>query len=499
MPILQGLSGEKKELVNMKIIKIHTPYIRIAKKQYSTYQELVQFFKDNEIYTPKLYIAYRKEHPELVSSFPSWSQIHVGKQYPEFNWRDIRPEDWEPDLLPKKQYSTYQELVQFFKDNEIYTLKSYIDYRKEHPELVKAFPGWSDISSGKQYPEFNWGDIRPEGWERKPWGKQYSTYQELVQFFKDNEIYTGSQWTRFRSEHPELVKAFPNWGDISSKKPYPEFNWRDIRPEGWIRPQDPAGRWRVPYIDFASFLKSKNLLTWEAYTNYRKDHPEIHNKFPSMSVILRGDVYPEFNWGDIRPDDWRVKFKEFAPYEDFLQFVKENEIYGSGQWRQFRKNNPDLVKKFPSENWLYVEYPEFSWYDLRTLDTTIKPKPYSEFINFAISQRITSNKDWLEHCELNGVPEGMQLYPWLSYQGFNWSHVWSKMGLGARPLEQRDCGERYETNPAYLPKSSLSNWYEKHKTAENLQTALSKLQQPIMEFPQQEQQIAAFNLSRMKK
>ena len=37
------------------------------------------------------------------------------------------------------------------------------------------------------------------------------------------------------------------------------------------------------------------------------------------------------------------------------------------------------------------------------------------------------------------------------------------------------------------------------KTPENLQMALSKLQQPIMEFPQQEQQIAAFNLSRMKK
>jgi predicted DNA-binding protein YlxM (UPF0122 family) len=94
----------------------------------------------------------------------------------------------------------------------------------------------------------------------------------------------------------------------------------------------------------------------------------------------------------------------------------------------------------------------------------------------ATDQAVASNDSWYKLAQSSGYnrtePASMnEISSALKQEGFWSSHRWSE-------------------------NDRIAMYF---KTPENLQMALSKLQQPIMEFPQQEQQIAAFNLSRMKK
>ena len=428
----------------------------IIAKTKPSYKEFVSFLKNNEIYTPKKYKEFRKHNPELVKDFPSWTQIFLRKRYPEFNWNDVRPEGWSPNAPKRKEYAPYEDLVKLMKKHKIYTTDQWTQFRSNYPELVTSYPNWSYINSGRTYPEFSWSDIRPEGWSPyAPKRKEYAPYEDLVKLMKKHKIYTTNQWTQFRSNYPELVISYPNWSDINSGRTYPEFNWNDIRPEGWRR------YWEKPYLDFVNFLKTNNLFSWKDYSNYWRSHPEIQKTFPSMDTIIRGKAYPEFNWRDIRSDDWRNwRKKKFAPYDEFLQFIKDNKIYSEKQWRLFRRSNPTLVNNFPSAGWMKNEYPDFSWIDFRELygPKPIKEKSYHEFVNFAISKDITTPKQWIEYCERYGVPEGFYSKPWEYYPEFNWSHVWKKVHVGIRPNEQKDYGERYVQNKKSIKLIKVYSW-----------------------------------------
>jgi hypothetical protein len=312
---------------------------------------------------------------------------------------------------------------------------------------VKNLPSRSYVFS--EYPGFNWEITRSELW-RKHRPKGYAPYPEFVKFLQDNDIMTWDKYYEFRRDNKGQAKQFPTYKTIQHE--YPEFNWSDIRPEGWSRSWNSTNF--EPYEEFLDFVKRNEIYTGDEYKSFRRDYPKLVEGFPHAQGIF--DEYPEFDWKNMRPEGWIAKRKLFKPYSEFVKFLISNEIMTGREYMAFSKKYPELTKGYPS--WGYIRkkrgYPEFDWNDIRPTDWSprgnkTKMKNYREFVDFAVSKQITSSKLWLDYISANGIPEGMYLEPWDMYQGFDWSHVWQIVHPQLRRLEQRDYGERYESKPEY--------------------------------------------------
>ena len=168
--------------------------------------------------------------------------------------------------------------------------------------------------------------------------------------------------------------------------------------------------------------------------------------------------------------------------ETIAQLLGENNIQLNENYRtQISSFNQDQIKS--TEYDVKDELASREWPTDKDVNAPI-PIPWNQLpkaiapeqTETATDQAVASNDSWYKLAQSSGYnrtePASMnEISSALKQEGFWSSHRWSE-------------------------NDRIAMYF---KTPENLQMALSKLQQPIMEFPQQEQQIAAFNLSRMKK
>ena len=482
MFISQGLSGKDKELVNMKIIKIAQDNIK-----YCTYDEaregLIKWQLSDSGFLLKSNKRYDEYYPNHLNEITkgwdkeiaSWS--FYKKRVPNFSVTNLLGHN-DPRMIKKypnlRPYATLKDAREKIIEWQLLNgvLLSSNQKNKNHLSnyLEKITSGWDKRIPNNAYASY----------------KRKSKGLSLPHLLGHNdpriiEKYNIKDFATYSEAREKLIEwQLSENGVLLSSDRLKEGYYRthlDEVTKGWDKklPMEPN-----------SHYKGVNMTKFLGY-----DDPRIQQKFG----VSPRDLRPKASYLEARQKilDWQLSDegsllvssrrvgKEY--FRDHLQEITKG-------WDKRIPTHPDDSYKGEGftnfANFLGYDDPRMEKkYEIEETRSIPSEKPYSEFINFAISKRIASNKGWLEYCKLNGVPEGMQLYPWLSYQGFSWAHVWSNMGLGARPLEQRDCGERYETNPAYLPKSSFSN-----KNQE-----LIKLIQSII-YGTYTNQVKVFNLKR---
>ena len=149
------------------------------------------------------------------------------------------------------------------------------------------------------------------------------------------------------------------------------------------------------------------ILSQRQWIKARKENPELKNLYPYWPER----VYPNFKWPGER---------NFVSEKVFIKKVEEKGIYSQTQWREARKENPELKNHYPSQP--EKIYPNFKWigYRIRLKKEDMVSKEV--FIKEIVEEEgILSQPQWRKARKEN--PELKNRYPYQPekiYLGFKW-------------------------------------------------------------------------------
>jgi len=191
------------------------------------------------------------------------------------------------------------------------------------------------------------------------------------------------------------------------------------------------------YDEFIQFMREHKIYTAQSYQKFRRENPELVKRFPGASVLASKKAYPHFQWSDTRLESWSKRGKDYAPYQEFVKFLKHNDIMTVNEYANFRKTNPTLVQQYPSP-WYLVKgygYPNFNWSDIRPESWKQKPKKvfasYPEFVKFMQENGIVSALQYMEFRRLRpelveNFPSSSAIHKGLVYPEFDWKDIRGK-------------------------------------------------------------------------
>ena len=331
---------------------------------YCTYQDHVNFIKENYIKKSKLYIRlYKKSELKLISD--PWRKFGNGstKDYFESIWEIIG-------------YVTNEEHIKYIKENDIKNSKLYSRIYKKSDFKLHSNP-WVKFGNGstKDYFESIWGeyyilasdeqhikyikenDIKnsnlykilyktsdlkliSDPWRKFGNGSSINYFESIwgeynilasdeqhIKYIKENDIKSNASYSRLYKKSDLKLYSNP-WGKFGngSTKDYFESIWEII---GYVTNEE-----HIKYI------KENNIRSGVSYSRlYKKSDLKLHSspceKFGNGSI----KDYFEFIWG---------KSEELATDDQHIKYIKENNIRSCFSYSRLYKKS-DL--KLHSNPW----------------------------------------------------------------------------------------------------------------------------------------------------
>jgi hypothetical protein len=312
---------------------------RESGKDFKTLNKMLRFLIEKGITTDSEWDRY-VETFGTPEDFPSKPQY-----YENFNWNLVRSSDWQSHKFMRKKIASYEDLLTFLRNNYIFSSALWLEYIKKNG-VPPLFPH----NLKENYPELNWDEVRPKS--TGPLGKKvYLPYDRFVEYIREKEIYSCTKWVQHRKKNLRTkAKFFPSvpW------RSYEEFDWADIRPEGWG--EGKSAKTDFPsYSEFLEFMQDKFMTTVRDWGSIWMNVPESRD-FPNKPWAH----YQEFDWNDFIPKE--VREAELKTYEEFVEFARANGIFNIEQWKGYVVKH-GFPQGFPPRPWEYYKG-EFQWSDI---------------------------------------------------------------------------------------------------------------------------------------
>jgi hypothetical protein len=474
-------------------------------KFFPSSKEFAAFAKKHKIYSEDKWDKFRKDNLEFVGKFPTNPLSYYKKD--NFSWTGIRPDNYSMG----KEFASLQEFTAFMASHKIYTYHQWQKFRKENKGFIGKFPS----NPLKSYDGFKWrgvkqmredgkrdnleydpmrNSIHMEGGESRSW---HEVIIRDIFFFTGMEFtYEPQNWTNLSFVEDFKHKCFGEAINYNKKylskkrKEDPDY----VMPSTPYQNTYPQPDFLINNVLFEVFGGSPEEKKYEISMGFKKEkftkffsnHFAYIDKTSLTSASVTGNrtliSYAIALDTKVEGAKFSIGNQFQSKLETIAQLLGENNIQLNENYRtQISSFNQDQIKS--TEYDVKDELASREWPTDKDVNAPI-PIPWNQLpkaiapeqTETATDQAVASNDSWYKLAQSSGYnrtePASMsEISSALKQEGFWSSHRWSE-------------------------NDRIAMYF---KTPENLQMALSKLQQPIMEFPQQEQQIAAFNLSRMKK
>ena len=333
--------------------------------------------KEKGILSQRQWAKARKENPELKNLYPYWPE----RVYPNFKWPGER------------NFVSEEVFIKKVEEKGIYSQTQWRKARKENPELKNRYPSQPE----KIYPNFKWSryQIRIK---KEDMVSEEVFIKEIVE---EEGILSQTEWKKARKENPELKSRYP----YNPEKTYLNFKWPGYQIK--IKKED-----MVSEEVFIKKVEEMGIHSQEQWAKARKENPELKNRYPSSPE----KIYPHFKWPRYQI---KIKKEDMVSEEVFIKdIVEEMGIHSQKQWDKTRKENPELINRYPSRP--EKIYPNFKWPGGKTRIEKLVSKEV--FIKDIVEEMgIHSQKQWAKAREEN--PELKNHYPYWPekiYSNFKW-------------------------------------------------------------------------------
>jgi len=235
-----------------------------------------------------------------------------------------------------KYYKTYNECIEWLKDNKPSWVMNSRDYKKWSKKI--DFPDFLPIAPHRVFGDFSWGDYLNNVWLNK---NRFFSYNDAKKWLKENMNLKSSIEYR-KAKLPYFIPS----------KPYLIYE------NEWIS-------WDV-FLDFKPFTRKKDNV----YYTYEEAKKWIKDNFDKLSSIdyrkmTKNDELPLFmpkkperyyeKDGFNGYDFFISKKKErtyYYPYDEckkiVINIIKENNIKTSRDWKKWAKTKSSEYSKIPS-------------------------------------------------------------------------------------------------------------------------------------------------------
>jgi superfamily II DNA or RNA helicase len=410
------------------------------------------------------------------------------------------------DKVAKTNYRLFDETKKWVKKNKIDTVNKWdlIKNKSIFPKDIPKAPQYTYLSEWK-----GWGDFFGTG-TIATFNREYLSYDETKIFLKNKypEIKTELQWYNFTKskKFPKNIRVAirndPDWkgmndflnvikpkffkyeeakdklskmniksgkeyilkiktGQISSYFPLtPQSiykknweSWGKFLGTGRIATQKlDKGYYTIPFEELQKIAKENSIISkdqWLIFSKQKIELPLYPRNFSLYKKKWKGWIH--FLGKNSKQE------RTYASYNEFLDYLKKNDIKSVKEWWKFRKRNkiPKVYPAFPEK--IYNK----NWKDIygRRNFTTFKNAK-----KFALSLKLSKATDWNLYFKNNKRPNFIPWKPQDYYRNTGWSGWGDFLGTGRiSDRFKRSYWLKFNDAKKFAKKKSINNrdeWFK---------------------------------------
>ena len=264
--------------------------------------------------------------------------------------------------------------------------------------------------------------------------KQFRDFKSSREFVRSLKLKKVVEWQEY-CRNNQLPSDIPLRSDyVYKNKGW--IGWGDFLGTGNISSKDMEFRNFESAREFARLLKLKSYEEWNEYCK-SGDKPEDIPSHPQGTYKNKGWI----GWGDFLGTG-NVHKKEFRDFESAREFVRELNIEGNNEWREYCKsgNKPEDIPSAPEltyKNNGWIGYGD--WLGTgRVANFNLVFHDFESARDFVRKLGIKSKSEWEEYCKSGNKPDDIPSDPSVIYKNKGWIGYGDWLGTGRVATQDRE-------------------------------------------------------------
>jgi hypothetical protein len=270
--------------------------------------------------------------------------------------------------------------------------------------------------------------------------------ERIIEYFKDKSLGKGKE-RKGGTEVFSLISETLSESDFAE-----QLNiriWEKLSKFNWL-----------PYTEAQKFAKKlgfKSLKEWIDYCKFER-LPYYIPKNPQFVYNNNGWE----NWGNFLGFDWSPKFKDWMPFKEARDFIRELKFTSNEQYVNYIRSTDVNIPVKP-----YNTYKNEGWIDIGDFLGTFKKsnigrkyKTFKEAKAFLKTLNLKSRTQWSDYCKSGNKPDDLPVLLSKIYnKNPNWAGLGDFLGNGYVATNKRKY-LTYREAQSYVSKLGLKNTKE---------------------------------------